>query len=276
MTITDNEAQIAENRRRYEALKAAGTGQAPKAMPAPTTIGAAPLSERETLLRETVPGGWYANYRLAAGERLRLTNIEGTAAVALLAWNARDTSERINHADSIKIQWTAALAKGRLIFSDMGRVLLSIVEDTSAGHDVLAGGLNAAATARKFGAEPGLRNTRDNMVLAAGKFGLGPRDIPPLVSLLAPVEVREDGTLAWREGTRRAGDFVELRAEMDLLVAISNCPHPLDPATVYEPGPVEVAILPATSTGPEDFCRTATPEAVRGFENTDAYRRALA
>lgn len=272
MSFTDTKAQIEENRRRYEALKAAGTGQAPKAMPAPTARDAAPINADEVVLRQTVPGGWYANYTIKAGERLRLTDTTGKASVALLAWNAADTSERINHADSIKIQWTAALGKGRLIFSDMGRVLLSIVEDTSGAHDVLAGGLNAAGTARIFGADPNLRNTRDNMLLAAGKVGLGPRDIPPLVTFFAPVSVAEDGALAWQDGVKQAGDFVELRAEMDLLVAISCCPHPLDPALVYAPGPVEVAVLPARPVAEDDFCRTATPEAVRGFANTDAYR----
>lgn len=272
MTMLDTGAQIAENRRRYEALKAAGTGQAPKAMPSPSALDGAPVATAEVIFAETVPGGWYANYRLKAGERLRLVNTDGSAAVALLAWNGADTSERINHADSIKIQWTAALGKGRVIFSDMGRVLLSIVEDSSGAHDVLAGGLNAAGVTRKFGDDPTYRNTRTNMVLAAGKFGLDSRDIPPIATFFAPVTVSEDGGLGWSDGVRKPGDFVELRAEMDLLIAISNCPHPLDPALAYAPGPVDVAVLAAKPVGADDFCRSATPEAVRGFENTDAYR----
>lgn len=272
MNTFDTQDQIAENRRRYDALKEAGTGKAPKAMPAPTAPEGAPFAASEVIFAETVPGGWYANYRLKAGERLRLVNAHGTAAVALLAWNAADPSERINHADSIKIQWTAALGKGRVIFSDMGRVLLSVVEDTSGAHDVLAGGLNAAGVARKFGDDPNLRNTRTNMVLAAGKFGLDPRDIPPIVTFFAPVTVSEDGALGWTDGARKAGDFVELRAEMDLLMAISNCPHPLDPAAAYAPGPVDVTVLAAKPVDADDICRTATPEAIRGFENTDAYR----
>jgi urea carboxylase-associated protein 2 len=272
MTTMDTTAQIAENRRRYEALKAAGTGQAPKAMPVPSARVALAADPADLILSESVPGGWYATYQLKAGERLRLASPTGNAAAALLAWNAADTSERINHADSIKIQWTAALGKGRLVFSDMGRVLLSIVEDSTGAHDVLAGGLNRAATARKFGDDPNLRNTRDNMVLAAGKLGLDARDIPPLVTFFAPVAVAADGALTWTDGVRKPGDFVELRAEMDLLVALSNCPHPLDPATVYAPGAVDVAVLAANPVPADDFCRTATPEAVRGFDNTDQYR----
>ncbi|WP_417308555.1 urea amidolyase associated protein UAAP1 [Devosia sp.] len=272
MSPTDTEALIAENRRRYEALKSAGTGVAPKAMPQPTPRDALPVTTDETILAETIPGGWYANYQLKAGERLRIASPEGNAAVALLAWNAADTSERLNHADSIKIQWTAALGKGRLIFSDMGRVLLSITEDSSGAHDVLAGGLNAASVTRKYGDDPALRNTRTNFVLAAGKFGLTPRDIPPFVTFFAPVSVADDGSLSWQDGVREPGDFVELRAEIDLLVALSNCPHPLDPASGYTAGPAEITVLSARPVPESDFCRTATPEAVRGFENTDTYR----
>jgi hypothetical protein len=190
-----------------------------------------------------------------------------------MAWNAADTSERLNHADTIKIQWTAALQKGRVLFSDMGRVLFSVIEDTSGAHDVLVGGSSAASTAKRFGDDPGLRNTRTNMILAAAKFGLDQRDIAPLFTLFAPVSVRQDGAFQWRDGVRAAGDFVELRAEMDLLVALSNCPHPLDPATAYAPGPVDIAVLPVQPGVGDHFARTATVEAVRGFENTDAYRR---
>lgn len=272
MLTTDNSAQIAENRRRYEALKAAGTGQAPKTMPMSSLRENAHASDPGIVLGETVPGNWYATYRLKAGERLRLINPEGTAAVALVAWNALDTSERSNHADTIKIQWTAALAKGRLIFSDMGRVLLSIVEDSCGRHDVLAGGSNRAGVLTRYGARDDLRDTRTNMVLAAGKLGLARRDIPPLITFFAPVSVADDGGLTWDADGRQSGDFVELRAEIDLLIAISNCAHPLDPTDAYTPGAVEVAVLRAAPASGDDFCRQATVEAVRGFENTDTYR----
>lgn len=268
--VTDTESLIADNRARYEALKAAGTGQARLAMPPPSPLPAP--ADGPPLLNESIPGGWYANYRLRAGDRIRIATPGGDGAVALIAWNAHDTSERLNHADTIKIQWTAALGKGRLLFSDMGRVLLSIVEDSSGAHDVLAGGLSPAGVASKYGPDPALRNTRTNLVLAAGKFGLDPRDIPPVITFFAPVQVADDGTLAWRDGVRRPGDYVELRAELDLLLVLSNCPHPLDPDPAYAPGAVDVAIFPAAPPTADDFCRTATPEARRGFENTDAYR----
>lgn len=273
MDIIEQEdaAQIAENRRRYEALKSAGTGQAPRSMPPATAPDAAPIDASSIIARETIPGGWYANYLLTRGERLRIVNKEGTSSAALLAWSASDPSERLNHADTIKIQWTAALQKGRVLFSDMGRVLLSIVEDTSGAHDVLVGGSSPSGNLARYGANRAVRDTQTNILLAAAKFGLGRRDIPPLVAFFAPVSVDQTGRIGWNDDQRKAGDFVELRAEMDLMIAISNCPHPLDPARTYAPGPLEITRLSGVPVDPADFCRTGTPEALRGFENTDAF-----
>ncbi len=257
---------IAENRRRYEELKRTGQGHAPRALPAPSPRGGVPLDDAAILHRETIPGGWYWTTALKAGEALRLSLDHGPSSVALVAWSANDPSERLNYADTVKVQWTAALRKGRVLFSDMGRVMLSIVEDSCGAHDALAGGSNAASTAARYSSGPH-RNTRDNLVLAALKAGLERRDIPPSVTFFAPVVVGPEGRLAWNEAGRAAGDFVDLRAEMDLTVALSNCPHPLDPAPDYAPNPVAVTRYRAPPPAADDLCRTATIEAVRGFEN---------
>jgi len=201
------------------------------------------------------------------GEALRLRTPDGTAAAALIAWNAHDPSERLNHADTIKVQWTSALRRGRVLLSDMGRVLFSFTEDTGDGalHDALAGGTGPEDT----DGEP--RNTRDNLRLAAAKLGLGKRDVPPCVTLFAPVGVDDlrSGRFQWRTGARAPGDFVELRAEMDLHVDISNCRHPLDPDLALLPGPLEIVVWRSPPPGVDDACRTATAEARRAFENTD-------
>ncbi|MGQ7792034.1 urea amidolyase associated protein UAAP1 [Faunimonas sp. B44] len=266
---TDAAAEAAENRRRYEALRAEGIAGAPRTLPPPTLLDGAPIDPSTVIRRETVPGGWYAPLKLRRGEALRIVNSGGTSAVSVVAWNADDPSERLNYADTIKVQWTAALRKGRVLLSDMGRVLLSIVEDTSGRHDALTGGSTAASTKVAYGKD-GLRNTRDNFILASAKLGLARRDIPPCVTFFAPVSVDPGGGLRWEDGIRRAGDFVDLRAEMDLLVAVSNCPHPLDLARPYAPGPVELVRFRAPHAPSDDLCRTATAEAVRAFENTDS------
>ncbi|KQP50916.1 urea amidolyase associated protein UAAP1 [Methylobacterium sp. Leaf108] len=259
---------IAENRRRYEALKAQGQEHAPRALPPPSVRGL-PLDEAEILHAETIPGGWYWTTELHAGDALRLALDHGPSSVALVAWNAADTSERLNYADTVKVQWSAALRKGRVLFSDMGRVMLSLIEDSCCAHDALTGGSNAASNAARYAKGPH-RNTRDNLVLAALKAGLDRRDIPALITFFAPVSVGAEGRFTWNEAGRRAGDFVDLRAEMDLVVTLSNCPHPLDPAPDYAPNPVTATRFRAPHPGPDDLCRTATIEAVRGFSNNAA------
>ncbi len=258
------QAEIATHRKRYEELKAAGQGQAPQALPPPTSRDGAPIAATSIIHREHVPGGWYWTTRLDRGDALRIINTNGTSCVSIQVWSRADTSERLNHADTVKVQWAASLRKGRMILSDMGRVLLGIIEDTSGAHDTLVGGSTAADVAR-FGSGS-YRNTRDNFILAAGKLGLSVRDVHPCVSFFAPVSVDGDGRFRWDASGRQAGDFVDLRAEMDLLVALSNCPHPLNSSPAYAPGPVEI-VRYRTKPDSGDICRAASAEAARAFEN---------
>lgn len=263
MDTTDE--TIAENRRRYEDLKRAGQAHAPRALPPPSPRGL-PLDAAAIRHAETIPGGWYWTTRLARGEALRIALDHGPSSVALAAWSAADPSERLNYADTVKMQWTTALRKGRVLFSDMGRVMLALIEDSCGAHDALAGGSNAASNAARYPGGPH-RNTRDNLVLAALKSGLDRRDIPALVTFFAPVRVGQDGHLTWNAAACGTGDFVDLRAEMDLLVTLSNCPHPLDPAPDYAPNPVAATRFLPPPPAPDDPCRTASVEAARGYEN---------
>ncbi len=208
--------------------------------------------------QEVVPSGWYWSARILRGQALRLVNTHATSGIAAMLWNAHDTTERFNAGDTVKLQWTARLGRGRVLFSDMGRVLVSIVGDTCGRHDALVGGGGGGRG----------RNTRDNLRLAAGKQGLDRRDIAPCMTFFAPVAVADDGTLAWEPGVLRPGQHVDLRAEMDLLVALSNCPHPLSP-DAEAAGSVEAILWQAPPPGVDDECRNLSDEAVRGFQNTD-------
>ena len=266
MTVESRVTRIAALKARYEALKAAGS--APRALPPLSPSPAPDIAAPSLIWRETLPAGWYWTGIVAKGRVLRIVNESGRAAVAFTCWSKAEPTERFYHGDTVKIQWTARLQKGRVLLSEMGRVLASIVEDSSGAHDVLAGGSNAASAAAQFG--PGTRNTRDNLIAAAAKFGLSKRDIPPVVSFFAPVAVDEAGRFAWRAGARRAGDYVELRAEADLMVALSNCPHPLDPAGAFDPGEVTLSVIDAPAAALDDPCRTLTAEAERAFQNTDS------
>ncbi len=242
----------AQHRARYDALRQGAQARSGRvvAMTCPA------IPEGAALRRETVPGGWYWSTVVPKGMTLRVAAPEGGATVAVVLWNARDRSERFNAPDTMKLQWTVRMGTGQLLLSDMGRVLAAVTADTCGRHDLLLGG---AVTAR-----PG-RTTQDNLVLAAAKHGLDRRDVPPCLSLFADVRAGADGAFAWH-GAGPAGCAIDLRAEMDVLVALSNTPHPLDPApglaaiaaTVWNAGPVDA----------DDPCRTGGPEATRAYENT--------
>jgi urea carboxylase-associated protein 2 len=260
--------QIAEtNRRRYKELRAAGQDAVPKALPLPTAFDGAPIAAEAVIGREEVPPGWYETVRLKRGEALRIVDTEGTSSVSLVGWCRHDSSERLNCADTAKVQWSAALAKGRVLLTDMGHVFLSLIEDTSGAHDLLAGGSTPASALTAYG-EP-TRNTHDNFLAAAAKLGLGLRDIPPCVTFFAPVSLDGDGRFVWNATRKRAGDFVDLRAEMDLVLVLSNCAHPIDPARPAASGPITLVRHRTALAGADDPCRTASPEIARAFQFTD-------
>ena len=264
--MAQTQEQIAENRRRYEELRAAGQELTPKGLPEPTALDGAPIAPDAVIHREIVPSGWYTTLLLRRGEGFRIIDDTGRASVSLLAWREEDPSERINCADTIKIQWSAAISKGRVILSDMGRVVFSVIEDTSGAHDLLVGGSTPASVLASTGASG--RNTQENFLAAVSKIGLDVRDIPPCITFFAPVALDSAGRFLWQEGRKRAGDFVDLRAEMNLIVVASNCAHPLNPA---QAGGSTVTLIKHRTPPPrsDDLCRTASPEAMRAFAFTD-------
>ncbi|WP_091882333.1 urea amidolyase associated protein UAAP1 [Phyllobacterium sp. OV277] len=266
MHIRRSAEEIAANRRRYEEHQRKGLEFAPKVLPAPSALSAPVIEKASIIHAETIPGGWYWSTALKCGETIRIEQKGAPSTVALVAWNANDTSEKLSLVDTVKMQWTIALGKGRVIFSDMGRVMLSIVEDSSGAHDCLLGGSTAASNSAKY---PGAktRNTRDNLVLLAGKLGLERPDIPVVLNLFAPVRVDDEGRFQWQSQLANNGDYVELRAEMDQIIGLSNCPHPLDPDPIYAPDALNVTRFRSAAPTADDLSRTATAEAVRGFEN---------
>ncbi|OYV36561.1 MAG: hypothetical protein B7Z80_15235 [Rhodospirillales bacterium 20-64-7] len=245
-------------RARYEALQE----QARHRATSPEPVAQFPeISPADVLREDTVPPGAYVYFRLPHGTALRITNMRGTPGAAFFMWNADDISERYNAGDTAKLQWTTRLATGRVLFSDMGRVLAAITADTGAGHDTIIGPNSPAQTAG--------RNGRDNIRNAAAKMGLDRRDAAPALSLFSPVAVDDTGVFRWR-GDPPAGAQVELRAEMNLLVVLSNTPHALSPVQEAS-GPVRYIAWRAPATAPDDLCRSFTEEAARGFSNTDGY-----
>jgi urea carboxylase-associated protein 2 len=233
------------------------------------------------VVHEILRGGQAWSRVLKRGQILRLTDTTGQACVSALFYNARNPVERYNMADTLKAQYTAFLTAGRVLYSDMGRILLSIVADSCGWHDTISGCGNAAGQELQFGAgtyqdlrNDFHRNARDNFVVELSKAGLGKRDIVANVNFFVRISADEAGNVAWAGKSSHAGAHVELRAEMDTLVVLSNTPHHLDPATAYAPPPVTLSIRLATAAerpGPLDPCRVSRPENGRGFELTAAY-----
>jgi hypothetical protein len=223
---------------------------------------------------EVIAGGGYAGRQLARGARLQLTDLRGDACVSMLVFNAERPVERLNVADTLKVQWNGYLGAGRLLLSDMGRVLMSIVQDTAGAHDAFCGASNEASNARKYGdgfnygAHP---NARDRFSLGVAKFGLGRKDIHPCVNFFKGVRVRQGGETEVEIGPFTPGRHVLLRAEMDLVVVLADCPHVLDPRTDYSVTPVRATAWRGPITPPNDPIRNATPEGLRAFQNVEDY-----
>lgn len=230
----------------------------------------------DEILSETLRGGAMWSWTLKRGTALRLTDPVGGANVSALFLNADAPLERYNMPDTLKAQFIAFLTKGNVLYSDMGRVLCSITEDTCGWHDTLCGATDARMTAAKYGSAEYQekrnemhRNGRDNFLVELGKYGLGRRDIPVPVNFFSKVTVGDDGSLHWRPGNSRPGSTVRLRAEMNVLVVLSNTPHPLDPSPVYGPLPVGIQVAQVPPASHDDPCRRSRPENGRGFINTE-------
>ncbi|MEN3223600.1 urea carboxylase-associated family protein [Mycolicibacterium porcinum] len=191
---------------------------------------------------ETVPGGRYTSKVLARGTRLRLRDLEGTACAHLLLWRAEAPWERLNVADTVKVPWQAYLSAGHPLLSDQGRVLATLVSDTSGHHDALCGTTTLSGNTAKYGAgevESASPAGRELLALAALKNGLTRRDVAPSLSFFHGVRVEADGALV-STGSAGAGTAIELVTHLPLIVAIANTAHPLDPAPQFTVGSLEV------------------------------------
>lgn len=228
----------------------------------------------EVLWDEVVPGGGYTSVVLPCGARLRLTDIDGDACAGVLLHRLDRTSERLNVADTVKVQWQAYLGAGSLLLSDMGRVLATIVEDTSRRHDAFCATTSRAANEARYGdgAPDGPSpNGRDHFALALLKHGLSRRDVAPCIDFFKGVRVAEDGTFAF-DGEPRPGAQVTLRAELPVLVTIVDVPHPIDPRPTYTVSDLRVTAWRGAPAEVDDPARVASPEATRAFLNAEATR----
>lgn len=230
------------------------------------------------IVDEPLRGGQMWSRVLKRGQALRLTDIAGGGSVAALFFNADQPLERYNMPDTLKAQHIARITAGNVLFSDMGRVLCSVVSDSCGWHDTITGVGDAKQSLLKYG--PGdyqtlrnewHRNSRDNLLVELGKYGLGKRDFGATVNFFVKVAPDAEGKLSWVPEHSKPGSLVELRSEMNTLVVLSNTPHPLDPTVNYTPKMAHVGVRWADPVTPDDRCRRSCPENERGFLLTEAY-----
>lgn len=231
----------------------------------------------ESLLwdEQLAPGAHWSGI-VRRGNSLRLTDVQGGANVAALFYNADEKLERYNMADTLKAQHTAYLTTSVVCYSDMGRVLCSITADTCGWHDTLGGASNAALVERKYGTaryqeyrNDYYKNGYDSLLNELGKYGLGKRDVVSNINFFSKVTVDTGGTLIFHPGHSKPGASVDLRFEMNTLVVLSTCQHPLDPAPHYQPRPININVWRSGAVPADDACRNRCPENQRGFVNTE-------
>ena len=193
------------------------------------------------MLNEIVQAGTPWCGIVPRGRILRITDLHGRQAVDFLCYNALEPEERYHAPNTMKAAGTIFLTTGHVLYSDIARPIFTIIEDQFGGHDTIGGCCSAPSNRMLYGVEncPGCR---ENFLQAMSRHGLGRRDIVPNVNFFMRVPVEHDGSAAIAHGVSPAGCEVALRAEMDALAVISNCPQVNNPCNGYSPTPIQVQI----------------------------------
>ena len=204
------------------------------------------LQAEQAIYREIVPAGNYFIKRLNAGETIRILDLEGNQAADTLFYSADDPTERYSAVDTIREQGNVYLTTGTKLISNEGNVMLEIVADTCGRHDTLGGACATESNTVRYALEKKCMHAcRDSWMLAVAEndeFGMTKRDITHNINFFMNVPVTEQGGLTFEDGISAPGKYVELKAAMDVIVLISNCPQLNNPCNGYNPTPIEVLI----------------------------------
>ena len=195
----------------------------------------------DTISRETVPPGGRWSRRLEPGQRLRIVDIEGRQAVDFLCYAADLPMDRMNIPNTVKLNKSLYIEKGCKIYSDHAKVLFSVVEDTCGLHDTLAGCCSNEIDLVRYGVVK-TKSCRTNFIAELSKWAMGPSEIVANINFFMRVPFRQDGFVEIADGVSKAGDYVELKAEMPVLAVLSNCPQEHNPAAGGKPTPIEVIV----------------------------------
>jgi uncharacterized protein len=204
------------------------------------------LAPENAAYRKVVPAGDYWIHTVKAGQIFRIVDLEGNQAADTLFYSAADPAERYSAVDTIREQRNVYLGVGTKLMSSAGNPMLEIVADTVGRHDTLGGACSTESNTVRYALEKKCMHAcRDSYLLAVAEheqFGLTKRDITHNINFFMNVPVTPDGGLTFADGVSGPGKYVEMRAEMDVIVLISNCPQLNNPCNAYNPTPIEVLV----------------------------------
>ncbi|WP_018954956.1 urea amidolyase associated protein UAAP2 [Thioalkalivibrio sulfidiphilus] len=213
-----------------------------------TALVESPLDASQAVFRQVVPAGEPFTGIVRKGQTLRILDLEGNQAVDTLFYNADDPEERYSATDTLRAQGNIYLSTGTQLLSSEGRVMLTITADTCGRHDTLGGACSAESNTVRYALDKRhMHSCRDSFLLALAEYdhGMGKRDLSSNINFFMNVPVTPEGGLCFADGLSAPGRYVEMRAEMDVLVLISNCPQLNNPCNAYNPTPVEVLVWDA-------------------------------
>lgn len=209
-------------------------------------LRASPLDPATAAYRETIGAGDYWMHVVKAGQTLRLVDVEGNQAADTLFYNAANPTERYSAVDTIRQQRRLYLGVGTQLVSTEGRPMLDIVADTCGRHDTLGGACATESNTVRYALEKKCMHAcRDSYLLAVtenDRYGMSKRDIAHNINFFMNVPVTPDGGLVFADGVSGPGKYVELKALMDVIVLLSNCPQLNNPCNAYHPTPIEVIV----------------------------------
>ncbi|QOJ22848.1 MAG: urea carboxylase-associated family protein [Gammaproteobacteria bacterium] len=214
-----------------------------------STQFASPLDPSQALINEICPAGEPWVKAIKRGQTFRIVDLEGNQAVDTLFYNAHDALERYSATDTISRQKKLYLTAGSELYSNFGNVMLTITADTCGRHDTLGGACAAESNTVRYALEKfPMHSCRDNFLHALAhdplcqQLGMSKRDLPSNINFFMNVPVTESGGLEFADGVSAPGKYVEMRAEMDVVVLISNCPQLNNPCNAYNPTPIRLLI----------------------------------
>lgn len=197
-------------------------------------------------LQQQIDAGDYWLQRIAAGKTLRITDLEGNQAADTLFFNADDTAERYSMSETLRGQHNVFLTAGSVLRSNLDQPMLTITADTCGRHDTLGGACSCESNTVRYDLEKRhMHSCRDSWMLAVAahpESGLTRRDITHNINFFMNVPVTHDGGLTFADGISAPGKYVEMVAQMNILVLISNCPQLNNPCNGYNPTPIAVSV----------------------------------